>query len=207
MTLDLFGPQSIDELADQVRACQRCGLHQTRKQAVPGEGDPAARIMFIGQGASEADNITGRNYSGPSGAVLDMALERAGLDRSQIYLTNIVKCVPLAPRREDGVLDYRAPKSAEVRACRPWLDTEIALVRPKVIVACGAPAAQALIDPGFRLAEERGIWRTGPFGIPAIATWQPAYLMRMKEWDRPRAVEGWQQLVADVRAAAERSRE
>lgn len=202
--IDLFTPHNLADLAHAVRTCTRCDLCRTRKHAILGEGNTHAKIMFVGQSASEADNITGRNYSGPSGNILDIALERVGLTRADIYLTNMVKCVPLAPRKEDGVLDYRTPKPAEVRACRAWLDQEIALVQPNVLVLFGVPTLKVLVDPKFKLADDRGKW-FHVAGIPAIATWQPAYLMRMKEWDRPKAVQGWKEYLSDLRADVERA--
>lgn len=205
--LDLFAPQTLPELAEQVRDCTLCRLCETRNVAVPGEGAVRASVMLIGYTASEADNWNGHPYSGPSGRVLDMALERVGLTRAAVYLTNMVKCVPLAPRKRDGVLDFRAPRPDEIRTCRPWLEREIALVRPRVLVLLGSPTLKALIDPAFKLETHRGTWLNGPGGLPTIATWQPAYLMRMKEWDRPRAVEGWKQLLADLQMAVERTQE
>lgn len=203
--IDRVDDMSLAEVAAAVQGCTRCALATTRKQAVPGAGTARARLMLISQSASEADNITGQPFSGPSAVILDRALERVGLERSQVYLTTLVKCVPLAPRRRDGVLDYRAPKAPELRACRPWLERELALVQPRVLVLFGVPVLRELAGPTLRLAEQRGAWLEGPGGVPAIATWQPAYLLRMNEWDRPRAIQGWHELLADLRAARARA--
>ncbi|MEZ4770127.1 MAG: uracil-DNA glycosylase [Caldilineales bacterium] len=184
-------------------ACTRCELSQTRHTVVFGAGDPAARLMLIGQGASQTDDRTGIPYSGPAGEYLDKALESAGLSREQVWITNVTKCLA-AKEGKDGRVELRPPRKAELDACRPWLEDELLLIRPAAIVAVGGPAAQALIDPGFNLTEHRGQWYDGPGGIPTLATYQPTYLVRLSQWDRPRAVKGWRDLVADLRLATER---
>ncbi len=193
--------QALDALRAQALTCIRCRLADSRRQVVFGEGHPHARIMLVGQGPSESDDQTGHPYSGPSGPVLDKALAAAGLQREAIWLTNITKC--LAPAGAGGPRKIREPKADEVRACRLWLDQEIALIQPKVIVCVGGPAARALIHPQFRLMEQRGQVFPGPNGIPTLAIVQPAYLLRLKDHDRQAAVRAWNELIADLRRAAE----
>lgn len=192
--------QALGELRAQALTCIRCRLAEGRRQVVFGEGHPHARIMLVGQGPSESDDRSGHPYSGPSGQVLDQALAAAGLKREDIWLTNITKC--LAPAGAGHSRQIREPKADEVRACRIWLDQEIALVQPKVIVCIGGPAAKALIDPRFRLTEQRGQVFPGPNGIPTLAVVQPAYILRLKDHDRPAAVRAWNELIADLRRAA-----
>ncbi len=192
--------QALGELRAQALTCIRCRLAAGRRQVVFGEGHPHARIMLVGQGPSESDDRSGHPYSGPSGQVLDQALAAAGLKREDIWLTNITKC--LAPAGAGRPRQIREPKADEVRACRIWLDQEIALVQPKVIVCIGGPAAKALIDPRFRLIEQRGQVFPGPNGIPTLAVVQPAYILRLKDHDRPAAVRAWNELIADLRRAA-----
>ena len=184
-------------------ACTRCDLSTTRRNVVFGAGDPAARLMLIGQGASPTDDRTGLPYSGPAGEYLDKALHAAGLSRETVWITNVTKCLA-SKEGKDGRAELRPPRKSELSACRAWLEDELLLIRPDVIVAIGGPAAQALIDPNFNLTEQRGRWYDGPGGIPTLATYQPTYLVRLSQWDRPKAVAGWRELVADLRMAAER---
>lgn len=191
--------QALSELRDQALACIRCRLADSRRQVVFGEGHPHARIMLVGQGPSESDDQSGHPYSGPSGPVLDKALAAASLKREDIWLTNITKC--LAPASQGSPRQIREPKADEVRACRIWLDQEIALIQPKVIVCIGGPAAKALIDPQFKLTQQRGQVFPGPNGIPTLAIVQPAYILRLKDHDRQAAVRAWNELIADLRTA------
>ncbi|MEM8530756.1 MAG: uracil-DNA glycosylase [Chloroflexota bacterium] len=190
-----------EQLRAEALECTRCPLAQERQQVVFGEGPVPCDLLFIGQGPSESDDATGRNYNGPSGEVLDKALTQAGLSRPNIYVTNVTLCAAFEGSGKPRKL--RPPKVAEVRTCRPWLDQQLALVKPRILVCSGAVAAREVIDRKFKLAEQRGQWFDGPQGTRVIATWQPAYLMRLSQHDRPRAVEGWRQLVDDLRQAAD----
>ena len=202
--LPLFAQYSdLPALQAACLVCTRCNLSQTRRNVVFGAGDPSARLMLIGQGASQTDDRTGLPYSGPAGEYLDKALQAAGLSREEVWITNVTKCLA-AKEGKDGRAELRTPRKAELDACRPWLEDELLLIRPAVIVAIGGPAAQSLINPGFNLTEQRGQWYDGPGGIPILAPYQPTYLVRLSQWDRPKAVAGWHELVADLRMAAER---
>lgn len=192
--------RALEALRAQASACIRCRLAEGRRQVVFGEGHPYARIMLVGQGPSESDDQSGHPYSGPSGPVLDKALAAAGLKREDVWLTNITKCLALAGA--GGPRKLREPKADEIRACRLWLDQEIALIQPKVIVCVGGPAAKALIAPQFRLIEQRGQVFPGSNGLPTLAVVQPAYILRLKDHDRQAAVRAWQELIADLRKAA-----
>ena len=158
--------------------------------------------MLIGQGPSITDDRTGRPYSGPAGDLLDRALQQAGLSREGVWITNLHRCVAKASA---DATEIRAPRAAEITACRGWLDEELHWVDPRVLVVIGGPAAKSLLGRGFKLTEQRGRWQTGPRGLPTLAITQPTYLKRLSNWDRPAAVAGWRDLVDDLRAAAERA--
>jgi len=198
--LSLFAPPPDQESLAQIKAdcltCSACRLSHSREQVVFGAGDPQARLMLVGQGPSQSDNQTGQPYSGPSGEVLDKALAEAGSDRERVWLTNIHKC--LSYDRKNRKL--RPPRTDELAACQSWLEAEIRLIRPAVMVCLGGPAAKLLLGNNFKLNEQRGIWQPNKLapGVKTLATFQPAYLMRLKEWDRAEAVAGWQALVADL---------
>ena len=164
--------------------CIRCGLSQTRKRVVFGDGAPQARLVIIGEGPSESDERTGRPFSGPSGSLLAAWLTRLGLRREEIWLTNVVRCRPAAV--VGGRLKNRPPADAEARACRLWLDTELALVRPAVVLALGGSAGKAMLGKGFKITQERGRWHNGPHGIAVLTTFHPAYLLRLEGDDLAR---------------------
>ena len=159
--------------------------------------------MLIGQGPSPTDNTTGLPYSGPAGSFLEKALQQAGLRIEDVWITNLHKC--LATRINSKTLEeqMRPPKVDELKACKMWLDEELYWIKPKVLIAIGAPAAKALLGKSFNFSEQRGTWKSGPMGIPTIAIVQPTYLKRQSEWDRPAAVQGWRDLVADLRSVVE----
>jgi DNA polymerase len=212
--LPLFSEyESLDAVRAACALCIRCPLSATRNEVVFGAGNPNAKLMLIGQGPSLTDNATGLPYSGPAGEFLDTALRQAGLRRDDVWITNLHKCVATkesAQRETQNVrVVQRPPKAEEVAACAHWLEEEFFWVRPEVIVAIGGPAAQTLIGAAcmaaigreFQLSEQRGQWFDGPHGIPTMASYQPTYLKRLSQWDRPAAVQGWRDLVADLRTA------
>ena len=158
--------------------------------------------MLVGQGPSVSDDRSGQPYSGPAGDDLDAALQAAGLTRTDIWLTNVHKCVA----RRDAY-SIRPPTKTELKACRQWLDFELALVQPQVIVAIGSPAAKALLGDGFKLSQQRGQWLDGPAGIPTLATFQPGYYRRIQAHDLQAAEEARQTVIDDFRKAVERTSE
>lgn len=196
---------SLDDARAAAMLCLRCTLSASRNQVVFGAGNPNAAIMLIGQGPSLTDDHTGLPYTGPAGEYLDTALQQAGLRRDEVWLTNLHKCVATKLNKETNRPEMRPPKADEVAACDGWLEQELLWVKPNVLVAIGGPAAQTLLGKEFQLSEQRGQWLTGPHGIPTLATYQPTYLKRLSEWDRPAAVQGWRDMVADLRAARERA--
>ena len=169
----------IQALKTRASVCTACDLAETRANVVFGSGDAAAKLVLVAEGPSAADNHTTLPFSGPTGDLLDEVLTINDLTRSDIWLTNIIKC--RAAGLKGGVLKNRPPKASEIKACSKWLDGELTLVQPSVILCMGAPAAKTLIHRSFRITEERGIWFTDTQYAPfAMATFNPAYILRQE---------------------------
>ena len=169
----------METLKTRASVCTDCGLSETRVNVVFGRGDAEAKLAIVAEGPSAADNQTTFPFSGPAGELLDEVLAANGSTRGNIWLTNIIKCRAAGER--NGVLKNRPPKSAEIKACAKWLDAELNLVQPTVILCMGSPAAKTLIHRQFRITTERGIWfkdtQYAPF---AMATFNPAYVLRQE---------------------------
>lgn len=199
-TLPLFGqPDNMPALRESALDCTRCRLHEGRQQVVWGAGDVDSPLMMVGQGPSVTDDRTGNLYSGPAGDELDEVLQAAGLSRDTIYLTNIHKCLA---RKKDDRFNIRPPTKTELRACRPWLDAEFEIVKPRYLVCVGSPAAKWLLGDAFDLSAQRGEWVDGPFATQAMATYQPTYITRLRQHDSEKAAEAYQHLIGDLRRAA-----
>jgi len=155
-------------LLEELRACRKCPLAETRKNTVPGEGGNRQRVLFIGEGPGREEDLSGRPFVGRSGKLLDKILASISLGREDIYITNIVKCRP--PGNRD-------PEPAEVIACWPYLETQIRLLRPRLIVTLGLPAARTLLESTDSLGRLRGRFHEYK-GIPLLATYHPAYILR-----------------------------
>ena len=165
----------------KVRAsvCTACDLAKTRANVVFGSGDATAKLAIVAEGPSAADNRTTFPFSGPAGEMLDEVLAANMLTRSDIWLTNIIKCRAADPNGD--VLKNRPPKASEIKACSKWLDGELTVIQPSVILCMGAPAAKVLLHRGFRITEERGVWFTDTTYAPfAMATFNPAYVLRQQ---------------------------
>ena len=162
--------------------CYDCNLSNFRKNVVFGSGNSNSKLAVIAEGPSAADNHTSFPFSGPAGNMLDEVLAANELTRAEIWLTNIIKC-RAADQNQNG-LKNRPPKISEIKACSKWLDYELTIIQPFVILCLGSPAAKTLIKSGFKITEERGIWftetRYSPF---AIATYNPAYVLRQEGVD------------------------
>lgn len=195
-------PASMDEARAQAIGCTRCRLSEGRARVVWGAGNPHADVMLIGVGPSNTDDRTGQPYTGPAGDSLDETLAAVGLTRDDVWLTNTHKCVA----KKDNY-SIRNPTKTELNACRPWLDIELVLVQPKVLVVIGGPAAKAIAGDGFKLTEQRGQWFDGPQGIPALATFQPSYYLRVVEHDPQAAEQSRLAVVEDFRKAVARAKE
>jgi DNA polymerase len=172
----------LESLAREAVSCTRCRLAEQRRTVVFGEGDPQARVMFIGEGPGAEEDRTGRPFVGPAGAVLDAMIFALGLERRQVYIANVVKCRP--PGNRD-------PQDDEAAACAPFLDRQIALIRPLLIVGLGKAAARRLTGSTAPIRALRGRWASY-LGIPVLPTFHPAFLLRTPLAKR----EAWQDLKA-----------
>jgi uracil-DNA glycosylase family protein len=186
-------------LRADARDCRACPLWRGATQTVFGEGPARARLMLIGEQPGHHEDLEGHPFVGPSGALLDQALDAAGLQRSALYVTNAVKHFKF--ERSGKVRLHKRANASEQAACRPWLAAELLRVKPAIAVALGAMAAQTLFGSAFRISRERGQWRTLAGGLQAIATWHPSAVLRMRE---PQRSEAHGQLFADITAVAAR---
>ena len=160
-----------------VERCRKCAIGSTRRRSVYGEGDSCAEVMVVGEGPGETEDLLGRPFVGRAGELLDRMLLAIDLPRESVYIANTVKC---RPTFDDGQrLRNRAPDPSELANCRGYLDEQIEIVRPRVLLALGAPAAKSFLGPTFSITRQRGQWYEGPLGIPLVATFHPAYLLRM----------------------------
>jgi uracil-DNA glycosylase len=174
--------------------CHGCPLWQAATQTVFGEGPRAARVMLVGEVPGDQEDRAGRPFVGPAGRLLDRALEAAGIERGDAYVTNAVKHFKWEPRGKRRL--HRRPTPAEIDACRPWLTKEIELVRPRVLVCLGATASQALLGRAFRVSEERGKFIPSALAPYVMATIHPSALLRLPG-DRARAAE-MQRFISDL---------
>jgi len=180
--------------------CTACDLYARATQTVFGEGLPKASLMLVGEQPGDREDIAGRPFVGPAGAMLDRALDEAGIERERVFVTNVVKHFKWRPSGKRRL--HERPNQAEIRACRPWLDLEREIVRPDLLVALGATAAQSIIGRDFRITEERGRVMPPKDGGPAVlATFHPSAILRARTpEDRERMLAA---LVADLSTASE----
>ena len=174
-------PEQKAELLAEVRepalVCTKCRLANNRTNVVFGEGNPASPLVFIGEGPGETEDATGRPFVGRAGKLLDEALRENGITREHVYIANVVKCRPTLV--EGGRVRNRAPQVDEIAACEPWLDAQLKIIRPLVIVCLGAPSANLIIHKNFRITQERGHWfENGRWAPWTMATLHPAYVLR-----------------------------
>jgi len=156
--------------------CRACELWEKGTQTVFGEGARKARLMFIGEQPGDQEDRIGRPFVGPAGQLLDRALEAAGIDRQEVYVTNVVKHFNWEPRGKWRI--HKKPRPQHIAACRPWLDVELALVKPLAVVCLGATAAQALLGAAFRVTQHRGEFVDSPLAPIVLATVHPSSLLR-----------------------------
>jgi DNA polymerase len=177
--------------------CTRCELSQTRTHVVFGEGNVITPLVLVGEGPGETEDATGRPFVGRAGKLLDEALAENGMTRGHVYICNVLKC--RAAMMENGRLKNRPPRVEEAAACRSWLETQLAIICPSVILCLGSPAANALIHPNFAITRERGQWFTNsPFAPWVMAALHPAYILRQhgEAYEEARV-----SLVSDIGAA------
>lgn len=195
--------ESIEQLRAETVAALTPELGEDQTQVVFADGDPASPLMLVGEAPGPEEDKQGRPFVGASGRLLNETLQKLGLARDQLWISNTVKVWP--NQRSGRSLKTRPPNAAEKKASRPFFDREVALVRPQVILCLGGTAAQALIGKTFKITQERGEWREGPHGIPTIATLHPSYILRLQGMDPRAGEEAMQFFATDLRRAAERA--
>lgn len=193
-------PDGLAGLRQEIARCRACPLYRSATQAVAGEGPAGARIMLVGEQPGDQEDLAGRPFVGPAGQILDRALAEAGIDRGHVYVTNAVKHFKFTPRGKRRI--HQKPELREITVCRSWLDHEIALVKPKLIVALGASAARALLGRSVPVGASRGRMFSLPSSIPVAVTIHPSYVLRIPDQTQ-RAAE-YKRLVADLKATDER---
>ncbi|MBV9013425.1 MAG: UdgX family uracil-DNA binding protein [Pseudonocardiales bacterium] len=186
----------LTELRRQAAGCTACELYVDATQTVFGSGRPGASMMLVGEQPGDREDLAGEPFVGPAGRVLNQALDRAGVDRADAYVTNVVKHFRF--RREGKVRLHRTPGVEHVRACLPWLQAELALIHPRLLVTLGATAAKALLGAPFRLTHHRGEVLEYE-GLPLVATIHPSAVLRGPQ---ERQAEMLEELVADLELAA-----
>lgn len=180
-------------------ACRKCAIGAERRNNVYGEGDPCARLLIIGEGPGETEDLTGRPFVGRAGQLLDKMLGAIGIAREDVYIANTVKCRPTMPGLRGP--KNRAPDATEMANCRPFLDEQIDIIAPDVIMALGAPAAKAFLGKDFAITKQRGRWYDGPNGAALMVTFHPAYVLRQTGGE----LEAVKRLVwADLKAVRDR---
>lgn len=196
---DLIPPRpTLSSLKNAAADCQACDLWLKGTQTVFGEGSRRSRVMFIGEQPGNEEDLTGKPFVGPAGRLFDSALEEAGIDRKQTYVTNVVKHFKWEPRGKRRI--HKKPNSMEIAACRPWLEAELAVVKPDVIVALGATAAQALLGPQFRVTKQRGEFIESTLAPYVMATVHPSSILRAPD-DETRQLE-YRHFVDDLKKLA-----
>jgi uracil-DNA glycosylase len=178
--------KGLDKLREEAAGCRACDLWKSGTQTVFGEGSANAEVMLVGEQPGDREDIEGRPFVGPAGRLLDTALEQAGIDRSRVYVTNVVKHFKWRPRGKRRI--HQKPNMEEVGACRPWLDAELEKVKPRVVVCLGATAAQALLGRQFRVSRQRGEFVDSPLAERVTATVHPSSILRTDDEDREAAM-------------------
>ena len=178
-------------LKDAVQTCRGCDLYRHATQAVFGEGRKSAAILFIGEQPGNEEDLQGRPFVGPAGRLFDRALEDAGIDRFSTYVTNAVKHFKFEERGKRRI--HKKPGGLEIKACRPWLEAEIAVIRPEILVCLGATAAQSVFGAAYRVTKQRGEFVEHPWAPHATSTVHPSAILRAEQRD----IE-YQKFVADL---------
>jgi DNA polymerase len=189
---------SLPALREAAAGCRACDLWKRGTQTVFGAGPRRARVMLVGEQPGHEEDLAGRPFVGPAGRLLDKALAEAGIDRTDAYLTNVVKHFKWEPRGRRRI--HARPDRLEITACRPWLDAEIGVVKPEVLVCLGATAAQALLGPKFRVTRQRGAFVDSPLAPRVTATVHPSSILRAPD-DETRRAE-MRRFVDDLRRVA-----
>jgi uracil-DNA glycosylase family protein len=196
---DLIPPRpTLAKVRAAATSCRACHLWKLGTQTVFGEGASKAQLMLIGEQPGDAEDVAGHPFVGPAGKLLDRALLDAGIDRAAVYVTNVVKHFKWEPRGKRRI--HKKPNAAEIAACRPWLDTEIELVKPRAIVCLGATAAQTLLGRQFKVTAHRGELVPSPLAPLVLATVHPSSILRAPDDETRR--EEMKRFTGDLRKIA-----
>jgi len=191
---------TLPALRAAAAGCKACDLWKLGTQTVFGEGSGKARVMLVGEQPGDKEDIQGRPFVGPAGGVLDKALAAAGIDRKDVYVTNIVKHFKWEPRGKRRL--HKKPNALEISACRPWLEAEVNVIKPQVVVLLGATAAQGILGRTFRVTQHRGQWLSSEIAPNVMATVHPSSILRTPDDDSRH--EEMRKFVADLKKVAER---
>ena len=191
-------PPTLPKLREASAGCKACDLWRTGTQTVFGEGAVASEVMFVGEQPGDQEDLQGRPFVGPAGRVLDEGMVEAGIDRTKVYVTNAVKHFKWEPRGKRRI--HQKPNAAEMAACRPWLEAELAVVGPRVLVALGATAAQSLLGRQFRVTKQRGIPIESELAPYVLATVHPSSILRAPDEELRR--QAFAEFVGDLREVA-----
>jgi DNA polymerase len=189
----------LDQLRASAAGCRGCHLYEHATQTVFGEGPARATVMLVGEQPGDKEDLEGAPFVGPAGRLLDKALVEAGVDRAAVFVTNVVKHFKWRPAGKRRL--HQKPNAAETKACWPWLEAEVAAVRPEVVVCLGATAAQAVLGRQFKVTQQRGELIDSPHGWHVVATVHPSSILRAD--DERRATE-YRAFVADLGVVAQR---
>jgi DNA polymerase len=194
---------SLSVIEEAARHCTACHLYKRGTQTVFGEGPKHVALMLLGEQPGDQEDLAGKPFVGPAGKILDRALEEAGITRTEVYVTNAVKHFKWEPRGKRRI--HQKPNSREIAACHPWLEAELRLVRPKLLVCLGATAGQALFGNSFRVTRERGKLLSSKLAPKVVATVHPSSLLRQP--DEESRKREYAHFVADLRVALKASKE
>ena len=172
---------TLESLREAAKVCRGCELWRDATQTVFGEGPADAELVFVGEQPGDHEDKLGRPFVGPAGRIFDRALAEVGIDRSRVYVTNAVKHFKFTPRGKRRI--HATPGPADIAACRPWIEAELELLRPEVLVCLGATAAQALLGRAFRVTKQRGTPVDSPLASVVVATIHPSAILRARDRD------------------------
>jgi uracil-DNA glycosylase len=194
---------TIKKLQEAARGCRACPLWKSGTQTVFGEGSRTATVVFVGEQPGNDEDLAGKPFVGPAGKLLDKALAEAGIHRDEIYVTNAVKHFKWEPKGKRRI--HKKPSAREIAACRPWLEAELAVLNPRVLVCLGATAAQALLGKDFRVSQRRGELVKSPLAPSVMATVHPSSILRAPDDEIRRAEMA--RFVEDLKQAAKAMRD
>lgn len=194
--------QKLESLRSEAAHCQACDLWRNATQTVFGAGSSSAKVMLVGEQPGDVEDRKGQPFIGPAGKILDQALAEAGIDRAEVYVTNAVKHFKWSPAERGKRRIHKKPRQSEIRACRPWLDAELAAINPEVLVCLGATAAQAILGSKFRVTQQRGQWLKSDIAPHVLATVHPSSILRAQDDDSRK--EQMAAFVQDLRVVADR---